>query len=857
MEISGGQYTFSGNGSITGVEQDPTFSPARDGSLTVSGGTTTARFENSLDFSRGGITVKDGAALTYAGSSALKGDLNVTGAASGFTFDISADQAYDYVISGGGGLSKTGGGSLTLTADSGGFTGQTIVGGGGLLLDPAAILGGEVTVSGAAVGGTENGVGRLTGSLTLINATLQADPDAAGLTVDGAIEAAGTQSLNLTKWSTGVFTVLSSLSGVLETDEDYWTLLYNGSADLGSRRNGQVVLNGSSLQVDLEVTNTTLTWTGAASAWDGASQAWTDPDNNLDAFADGDAVIFTGSAANQNIYVGGDQTVASLTVTGGDYLFRGGSITGDGAGSSLPGSNNGNLVITGGSAEFQGAASFQGGAQVQSGGSLALSGPGAVVASDVLVDSGGTYRLGLGGSLTGHLEMRSGSILNIAGAGVQTASSASLDSGLKAQLDYLTWTAGATTTLLSTGDLAGSFREQTISAAAFSGQLKTSGNDLVLEVTEAPGDHPGQVVGGTGNQKSTLDAVGSLPDNHPLKNILALPTKQEARRAADTLSGEGRDGTASALMSRQRGFGADTGRRVSKKFKGNYRVAPAGGDGGTVNYLWAEIGAGESKVKGSSGAAEAKLSGPQISLGLEGQTADGWLGGVALTYGDYESKVDGRRYKADIDALGLNFWGGRDFRVGEGRLRALIGLGLSRYEIDATRTVAFSGFYDRLKAEHRAKGLDFFGEVSYSFEAGEWLTLEPFANLTYNRLHFKEYREKGGPAALEYEAETDSGLTGVLGLRGTAEVGERVGLGLSLGWRHNYGDLDSSAGRAFRDGSDRFLVKGAGLSRNALEAGLDLNLGLTERVGVTLSYDGLYGSNERSHGGSARFTWEW
>ena len=840
MEITDGQYSFSG-GYINGV-----INGSADGALAIKNSGTAASFTNDLSFA-GGISVDSGAAMTFAGSS-LKGNLTNNGT---FNFDLSDEMEYTGEIAGANGavINKTGEGVLTLAGDSARFVGQTTVTAGGLILDDVT-LGGDVRVAGGA---TIGGTGTLGGNLTLTGATVESDLSGKGLEVVGTITANGSQILNLTDWESGTHTILIAGTDLGFTAAD-WLLQSNGQA-LGERQKGKVEVVGNLLQVDLGVANTVLTWNGSGRNWDGTAYNWTSDTKPSELFYNGDAVIFDSSADITEVQVDDTRRVASMTVKGGDYVFRGGVIEGQ-ANPDLAG-HDGQLLISGGSAAFEGRSSFTK-ATVASGGALALAGPTAEMKTGLTVESGGTYILGLGGTLDGDLTLKSGSILSIAGATTQTVTgTADLDSGLKAQLDYLTWTSGEETVLMTTGGQTGSFREQDFSAAAFSGKLTVKGNDLVLEVTETPGDNPGQAVGGSSNQQSAVNAVGSLPDNHPLKNILALPTKGEARRAADLVSGEGQDGTASALMGRQRGFGSSTGQRVAKKYQGNYRLAPASGEGETVSYLWAEIGAGESKIKGGGGMAEAKISGPQIALGLDGQTSDGWLGGVSLTYADLESKVGDRKYQADIDALGLNFWGGKDFRVGSGRLRALTGIGISRYELESKRTVTFSGFHDRLKADHTARGLDIFGEVSYNFEAGEWLNLEPFANLSYNRLHFKAYKEKGGPAALDYEAETQDGWSSVLGLRGLVQAGERVEIGLTLGWRHNFGDLDWSTGRAFRDGSDSFLVKGSGSDRNALETGLDLNLGLTERVGLTLSYDGLLGSNEQSHGGSARLSWEW
>ncbi|WP_427939438.1 autotransporter-associated beta strand repeat-containing protein [Achromobacter marplatensis] len=99
-------------------------------------------------------------------------------------FDQSAGSSYDSVLSGAGQLTKTGGGTLMLTADSSAFTGRTEVQAGTLmvgnklggdvsvtsgLLYIDGVLGGNAAISG---GGMLFNGGRITGNATLAGGVL-------------------------------------------------------------------------------------------------------------------------------------------------------------------------------------------------------------------------------------------------------------------------------------------------------------------------------------------------------------------------------------------------------------------------------------------------------------------------------------------------------------------------------------------------------------------------------------------------------------------------------------------------------------------------------------------------------------
>lgn len=250
-----------------------------------------------------------------------------------------------------------------------------------------------------------------------------------------------------------------------------------------------------------------------------------------------------------------------------------------------------------------------------------------------------------------------------------------------------------------------------------------------------------------------------------------------------------------------------------------------------------------------------KLDGEHGSAGLEQRTKGSVLGVDWALTPMWHLGVLGGYSRTDLDSPGLdgkvNTWHvGAYAQRQDGPLSLRLGAAYSRHDGQSKRRVEFDGFSDRPKGNYDADSQQAFAELGYALGSGR-LSVEPFANLGYQRYQREGYTEKGGAAALNVNSQNQDNISSTLGLR-LAQL-NRLDNGMSLtprgslGWRHMYGDVDSTTRQAFVLGGSAFNVEGTALDRDSLmvEAGLDLGIAAGHTLGI--GYNGELGGNSRNH----------
>ncbi len=266
----------------------------------------------------------------------------------------------------------------------------------------------------------------------------------------------------------------------------------------------------------------------------------------------------------------------------------------------------------------------------------------------------------------------------------------------------------------------------------------------------------------------------------------------------------------------------DTDARSAKAGDGNGRVwVQALGNGGKIDRD------ADSTLKHST---------QGLVAGADWRLDEQWH--VGIIGGNSQTKLDARHADGDLDSWHVGAYAVRQ----DGPLALRLGATYASHDGSSKRRVAFNGFSDRLKGSYDATTQQAFAELGYDFGQGDF-TLEPFANLGYQRYQRDSYSEKGGDAALKVHGQSQKNLSSTFGLRvaktNHLDNGMQLTPRLSAGWKHTYGDLDMHTRQQLLNGGIGFEIAGAQLDRNSLslDAGLDLALSASHTLGMGVTGD--------------------
>ncbi|QJI31854.1 autotransporter domain-containing protein [Pseudomonas sp. ADAK18] len=557
----------------------------------------------------------------------------------------------------------------------------------------------------------------------------------------------------------------------------------------------------------------------------------------------------------------------------------------DTAGGSFGDSRNfESLNVKQGTWTLTGSGDFSDGGEIYSGAKLINQGG---IVGNLTVDEGGIYAGGgsvgsllvkgtlqtntaLGtASITRDLTMTSGSTLAY---GVNAdGSSAPINVGGTAYLNGATLAVNPGSgaypwqshyTVLQAGSINGTFSTVTSDYAFLTPTLDYSPTQVGL--TYARNDVAFNQFASTGNGSSAANSLATLGKNNALYNALLNTTTGTAGAAIEQLAGSSTANLTSATL----GASAQVGTSMLTALHqlGGGAGLLVGVDQGDTPALAATGVPAEARNLNDPNArgrlwlqgigSYGKLDGDHGSNGLTQRTKGSVLGADWALNPEWRVGVLAGYSKTDLDTTGVDgsvdSWHAGVYAMRQsGPLALRLGAAYSGHQGDSKRTVTFNGFNDRPKGDYDANSQQAFAEVGYAMGSGR-LSAEPFANLGYQRYHRDSYSEKGGAAALRVEGQTQDNFSSTFGLRlahlSQLESGISLTPRISAGWKHTYGDVDSSTRQAFLMGGTAFNVEGSALDRDSLllEAGLDIGLSARHTLGV--GYSGEIGSNSRNHG---------
>ncbi|AZO81889.1 hypothetical protein BLM15_29165 (plasmid) [Bosea sp. Tri-49] len=788
VKVGGGTLILSGSNSYTA-------------GTAIDGGTLQVSGDANLGAASGGLSFDGGTLRTTAKFSLAR---NAVINAAGGIVQTDADLSLSGVISGSGGLTKTGSGMLTLTGTNN-YVGGTMITDGVLQI-------GDGGISGSITGAVVN-------NRTLTFNRSNDIAFAGAISGRGDVQKRGAGSLTLTgsnTYSGGTFIAQGTLIG--SASSFGVSQIVNNSAlviDQPTDASFANTIDGTGSFTKRGAGNLTLTGTSALA---------------------GSTTIEAGK-----LTVNGSLRASTVTVLSDAVLSGSGTVGGivAGAGATVaPGNSIGTLNVSDN-------VSFASGSTYQV--EINAAGQGdRIVASGSATITGGTVEVV---AENGNYAASTNYTILTATGGVSGRFS-TVSSNLAFLTPSLSY-GGTDVTLTMTRNDTG-FGP---GGGGSSGGSSSGGSS---------GSSGGDYIAATRNQGFIAIAAERLGVGNPVYDTLISATAAEARAGFDLLSGEAHAQAVSvmidesrlvrdAILSRLRGpLLTQPGQQVAASFS-----ADLSGRKGAVmiqalqpqprHALWGEAfgGTGSSNADGNAAGLSRRSGGALLGADmlLYDTPGSSLKLGVAGGYSQSRFDLDARRSSGKLDSGHAALYARA--RFGNWRLDA--GLAYSWSESDIRRQIQTRGFGDSLQLQRPGAVAQGFAELGYGFVFGGF-ALEPYAQLALIHVSADADTEQGGAAALRVlSSEQTLGFT-TLGLRTEAQIGAMpLFARAALGWRHGFGELTPTAKTAFALGTTPAQVFAAPIDREAVvaEAGLDWRISQATTLGLT--YSAAVGERSRNH----------
>jgi len=237
-----------------------------------------------------------------------------------------------------------------------------------------------------------------------------------------------------------------------------------------------------------------------------------------------------------------------------------------------------------------------------------------------------------------------------------------------------------------------------------------------------------------------------------------------------------------------------------------------------------------------------------VDYAFSSETVVGLGGSYQSSELEFESDNSG-----DVDTFAVGLFG--TFGLGGGYLDANANVGF--HDVSMSRLTPQP---DYASAEYSATSWSLSGELGSVIPVGR-AYVAPMLSMTYVSVSVDSFSETGSAFALSVDgADTDSFAT-VLGARAGDyfKVGKAtVNLQGNLGWRHEFGDEESSFTAAFlEEPALLFNVDSSKIASDSATFGLGTTVSLSTRLEVFANYDGVWNAEADSHNASlgVRSTW--
>ncbi len=769
-------------------------------------------------------------------------------------FNRSDDFTVSNIISGSGGLTKQGAGTLTLTGANT-YTGATLIEGGTLKLGAGGSLSNAslITVSAGAtfdfgslanptigsLGGTGGSLTGGSGNLTVQMASGTTD------TYSGANPFGGFDSLIVA--GSGTLNLTGDINSNKNIAINSGTLSLSGNNTLtgGITVNGKLVLGSNGAAGG---TGNRITTTGSiidyANAVNNATPITIN--SNTTQFQ-----VLTGSATQSgNIdELGGPRPFEKI---GAGTLTLSGTNSYTGATTVSAGKLLVNGSLSSSSVTVATGATFGGNATlptltVQSGGSLS---PGnsigtTTVSGNLTLNPGSTTVIEIQQTQSDRIIV--GGTADIAGTLQLVALGGPYNFGTA--YTFLTASGGLTGTF-GTVSTSGSFGVGVTSNVTYNGTsalVTLTAGSLTKVASNLAANTPSNVQA----VATAIDrAVANGAEPSAFFQVYNQPTQETLRAAVNSLSGEVH-ATASAMAFKV----SDQFLRIMLSPPGSTQKAKVDTDGGTSFWSAGFGQSGRTDGDATTGSSRQSHSDYNIAFGMDAPIHDDTIVGFAVSAGSSQTTLASNLGHADADIVQVGVYGSTEFD----RLTLGLAASWSNLNVDTSRAVPTLGS-GMVEADYRTNTWSGRAEAAYAALAvTEDFSVSPFAAIQAHIAQTPDFVEavNGASAAhaLTVEDKNNGFVRSELGMRANLTSLGTDGEGViyaNAAWAHYFvNDAGVSAALVGLRGSD-FTVQGAQYSQNSALLGLGANFALTPAMTFATEFNAEIGARQATFGGNAK-----
>jgi subtilase-type serine protease len=514
------------------------------------------------------------------------------------------------------------------------------------------------------------------------------------------------------------------------------------------------------------------------------------------------ASTYTGATTVAN----GTLTLATGAAVGGDATVRSGAVL-DGGG------HIGGSLTVGGGGVLETHAST-------SGGSLSIGG-------NVMFAGDSTWRAVLKDGVVSPL---------VVGGGVAIASGSAVVVTTSGSLAI-----GATTPLLTaTGGVSGQFGSLTTdtSLAFLNASLVYSPNGIGLAL--ARNELPLASVATTRDQASTGAAIDTLDVASPVARAVLQMAISDVPAALSDLSGEGYASARSGMLDDARQLRDAVDRHLAGAGDPNDTAATRG----DVTAWASTWGSDGHTATGASERMDQRTVGGLVGadIAVSNAVRVGALAGHSTSH--YDIDADHTRTRTTGTYAGLYASGSLDaWQWRAGLIEDWLRSNASRHLATVATGARLASHYDGTLAQA-------FAEAGYRIGLGDRAWLEPFAGIARASLDTDHASEGANLGALEIQGKrtvVSSGLFGVNAQWSLDDGGVRLRARLLR--EQSWGDVDAESRMAFAGSDSVFTVSGTPLARHTNNVDLGLDIDLSSRTHLDVSYTGEFAPGQRRQGG--------